>query len=185
MSYAKLNLNQILQFGSDDDDVSLAPIGTALPTNLTDALDEKFVEVGWINEDGMTFSPDDSVDKRKAHQGHRIYRTVMTDSSTDFSFIALQANLQTLKLQWKVKESKKEAAHSVHTLSNARDIDAYAIVIRAQANGHKYLWACPRFEVGERDEYKISATDDAATNVKGTFSDNITFITDDPAFAPA
>lgn len=187
MTYAKLNVAEVLQFGSDDDAVALAPVGTALPTTLEAALDPAFVEVGWINEDGMTFAPDDSVDKRKAHQGHRIYRTVMTDSSTDFKFIALQANLHNLALQWKIKSSTKDAGgkFSTHVLSNARDIDAYAIVAKAFANGHSYIWACSRFEVGERDEYKISATDDAATQVSGTFADDIVFITDDPAFAAA
>lgn len=186
MTYAKLNVAEVLQYGSDDDYVALAPVGTAMPTAIG-ALDPAFVEVGWINEDGMTFAPDDSVEKRKAYQGHRVYRTTMTDSSTDFTFIALQANLQTLKLQWKVKSSQKDAAGkiSTHVLSNARDIDAYAIAIGAYANGHTYIWACPRFEVGERSDYTLSSSEDAATSVKGTFADNITFITDDPAFIPA
>lgn len=187
MTYAKLNVNEVLQFGSDDDSVALAPVGTALPASLDAELDKAFVEVGWINEDGMTFAPDDSVDKRKAHQGHRIYRTVMTDSSTDFKFVALQANLQTLALQWHVKSSKKDAGgkFSTHVLSNARTIDAYAIVVKAYANGHSYIWASSRFEVGERDDYKISATDDAATQVSGTFAADIVFITDDPAYEAA
>lgn len=43
MTYAKLNASEILQFGSDDDAVALAPVGTPLPTNLT-AIDEKFKE---------------------------------------------------------------------------------------------------------------------------------------------
>lgn len=182
MTYAMLNAAEILQFGSDDDSVAFAPVGTALPTTLTD-IDEAFHEIGWITEDGMTISPSDSVDKRKAHQGHRVYRTVMTDSSTDFNFVALQSNLATLKMQWDVKASKKKGGVSTHTLSNSRSIDPYAIVIRAKANGHQYLWACSRFEVGERDDFTISATDDAAYSISGTFADNVIFITDDPAYA--
>jgi hypothetical protein len=181
MTYAKLNASEILQFGSDDDAVALAPVGTPLPTNLT-AIDEKFKEVGWINEDGMAFTPSDSVEKRKGHQGHRVYKTTMTDSSTDFSFIALQSNYDTLMLQWDVKNSTSTADVHTHTLSNARSIDAYAVVVTAKANGHTYLWACSRFEVGERSEFKISATEDAAYSVKGTFAADVVFITDDPAF---
>lgn len=184
MTYAKLNAAEILQFGSDDDDVSLAPIGTPLPTDL-ETLNAAFIEVGWINSDNETFSPSDSVEKRRGHQGNRVYKTVMTESSTDFKFVALQSNYHTLRLQWKVKSSKEVGGVSTHVLSNARDIDAYAIVIRAYANGYKYLWACSRFEVGERDEFKLSGTEDTAYSVSGTFTEDIIFITDDPAFKAA
>lgn len=185
MTYALLNADQILQFGSDDDSVALAPLGTALPTSLK-SVDAAFKEVGWFTEDGMVFTPSDSVDKRKGHQGHRVYRTVMTDSSTDFGFTALQSNLQTLGIQWNVKESKKGAGgESTHILSNARDILPVALVVQAWANGHHYLWAASRFEVGERSEFSIASTGDTAYQVKGTFASDIVFITDDPAFQPA
>ncbi|WP_017178170.1 hypothetical protein [Actinomyces timonensis] len=179
MTYAKLDATQILQFGSDDDAVALAPLGTQLPTDLS-ALTDPWKEVGWINEDGMKFSPDDSVDKRKAHQGHRVYRTVMTDSSTDFEFIALQSNYQTLSLQWKIKNTDTQGGITTHTMSNARDIDACAIAVTVKANGHTYVYACSRFEVGERSEFTINATDDAAYSIKGTFASDIILITDDP-----
>ena len=107
MTYANINIDQVLQFGSDDDDVSLAPVGTALPTDLT-SMDPAFKEIGLINEDGMSFTPSDSVDKRKCHQGHRVYKTKMTESETGFSFIALQSNLQTLGIQWNIKKSSKQ-----------------------------------------------------------------------------
>lgn len=184
MTYANVNIDQVLQFGSDDDDVSFAPLGTTLPTDLT-TLDPAFKEIGLINEDGMQFSPSDSVDKRKGHQGHRVYKTVMTESDTAFSFVALQSNLQTLGLQWKILESKKTGTVSTHKLSNARDVLAQAICIRARANGHKYLWACSRYEIGERKEFKIAATEDTAYQIEGTFTADVIFITDDPAYAPA
>lgn len=183
MTYANIKIDEVLQFGSDDDDVSFAPVGTELPTDLT-TIDQAFKEIGLINEDGMTFSPSDSVDKRKGHQGHRVYKTVMTESDTGFSFIALQSNLQTLGIQWNIKKSSKQGGVSTHVLSNARDITTFAIVIRVYANGHKYLWACSRFEIGERNEYKLAATEDTAYAVNGTFVADIVFITDDPAYAP-
>lgn len=183
MTYANINIEQVLQFGSDDDDVSLAPIGTALPTNLTD-LDPAFKEIGLLHEDGMTIAPADSVDKRRGHQGHRVYKTIMTESDTDFSFIALQSNLDTLKIQWDVIKSEEDNGVFKHTMSNARGIERRAIVIRAYANGHKYLWACSSFEIGERSEIKISATEDTAYSVTGTFTADVIFITDDPAYKP-
>ena len=184
MTYANINIDQVLQFGSDDDDVSLAPVGTALPTDLT-SMDPAFKEIGLINEDGMSFTPSDSVDKRKCHQGHRVYKTKMTESETGFSFIALQSNLQTLGIQWNIKKSSKQGGVSTHVMSNARDVTTFAIVIRVYANGHTYLWACSRFEIGERSEFKLSATEDTAYSVSGTFTGDVILITDDPAYAPS
>lgn len=183
MTYANIKIEQVLQFGSDDDDISFAPVGTTLPSDLEN-LNAAFKEIGLLNEDGVTFTPSDSVDKRKGHQGHRVYKTVMTESDTGLSFVALQSNLQTLGIQWKIKKSSKAGNVSTHVLSNARDVEAYAIAVRAWANGHMYLWACSRFEIGERSEYKISATEDTAYSVTGTFTADVIFITDDPAYLP-
>ena len=183
MTYANIKIDQVLQFGSDDDDVSFAPIGTTLPTDLT-TLDPAFKEIGLLNEDGLTIAPSDSVDKRKGHQGHRVYKTIMTESDTGLSFIALQSNLQTLGLQWKIKKSSKAGSVSTHVLSNARDVEAFAIVVRVYANGHTYLWASARFEIGERSEFKLSATEDTAYTITGTFTADVVFITDDPAYLP-
>lgn len=191
MTYAKLNLDAIRQFGSVDDSISMAPVGTTLPTALLAAdaaLPAPWIEVGWNSEDGYTFSPNDSTDKRKGHQGHEIYKTIMTESNTEFSFVALETSLTTFSIQWDIKKSEDLAAGggpgkpaTQLTLSSARSIKSVALAVRTWSEGYQYMYLIPRFEIGERSEYKLSATEDTAFNVKGTIIGNVTLITDDPA----
>ncbi|QHO91921.1 hypothetical protein CWT12_12240 [Actinomyces sp. 432] len=183
MTYALLNAEQVLQFGSDDDFVALAPVGTPMPTSI-DKMDPAFVEVGWIGQDTQVFTPSDSVEKRRGHQGNRVYKTRMTESSVDFSFVALQSNLQTLGLQWQIKESSETGGVSRHVLSAANDITEVAIVISAKANGHTYVWACPKYEIGERSDFTLSGTQDTAYTITGTFTEDVILVTDDPNFKP-
>ena len=79
MSYEKLNAMQIITAGSDDDCVALAPAGTKAPTTL--AIPATFKEVGWIDKDGIEFTADDSVDKRRAHQEEICYAALNAGSS--------------------------------------------------------------------------------------------------------
>lgn len=57
-----------------------APLGTTLPTNASDSLDEAFVNLGYISDDGLTTSTEESVDKIRAWG-----REVVMISSTEYS----------------------------------------------------------------------------------------------------
>lgn len=183
MSYEKLNAMQIITAGSDDDCVALAPAGTKAPTTL--AIPTSFKEVGWIDKDGIEFTADDSVDKRRAHQGNRVYKVQMTESDSGLTFTALQSNIDTLKLQWTVKASSEDSGVIKHVLSSSRKVENVAIIVYAEANGHKYLWHCENFQIGEREGFKLANTDDVAYKVTGTFTGDITMLTDDEAFKAA
>ena len=183
MSYEKLNAMQVITAGSDDDCVALAPAGTKAPTAL--AIPAAFKEVGWIDKDGIEFTADDSVDKRRAHQGNRVYKVQMTESDSGVTFTALQSNIDTLKLQWDVKSSSEDSGVIKHVLSSSRKVQNVAIIVYAEANGHKYLWHCESFQIGEREGFKLANTDDVAYKITGTFPGDITMLTDDEAFKAA
>ena len=127
MSYEKLNAMQIITAGSDDDCVALAPAGTKAPTTL--AIPATFKEVGWIDKDGIEFTAHDSVDKRRAHQGNRVYKVQMTESDSGVTFTALQSNIDTLKLQWLVKASSEDSGVIKHVLSSSRKVENVAIIV--------------------------------------------------------
>lgn len=77
--------------------VSSAPIGTAIPTDATTALDAAFSNYGFISEDGLTETNEKSSDKIKAWGG-RIVKNLQTDSSASFSFSFIEsANADVLK----------------------------------------------------------------------------------------
>ena len=77
--------------------VSSAPIGTAIPTDATTALDPAFANYGFISEDGLTEANEKDSDKIKAWGGW-IVKNLQTDSSASFSFSFIEsANADVLK----------------------------------------------------------------------------------------
>lgn len=61
---ADFNTASVLQ--AYDGELFAAPVGTTVPTDRETALDAAFVSVGWITDDGLTFSPNlDSPDAIK------------------------------------------------------------------------------------------------------------------------
>ena len=44
---------------------------------------------------------------------------------------------------------------------------------------------CASFQIGEREGFKLANTDDVAYKITGTFTGDITMLTDDPAFKAA
>lgn len=71
--------------------VCSAPLGTELPENALDVLDEAFVNYGFISEDGLTETNEKSSDKIKAWGG-RIVKNLQTDSSASFSFSFIESS---------------------------------------------------------------------------------------------
>jgi hypothetical protein len=70
--------------------VYVAPKGTALPTDLTD-LDAKYVDLGYVTEDGVSFSFGREVEDLNAWQGDKI-RTLSTKEPATTSFSLMQTN---------------------------------------------------------------------------------------------
>lgn len=66
-----------------------APLGTALPTDETTALNAAFVGLGYAGEDGVVFNPARSTDKKKAWGGD-IVRVVQTDYSETWTVTLIE-----------------------------------------------------------------------------------------------
>lgn len=61
-----------------------APLGTALPTDSTTALDVAFKGLGYVGENGVEFNPSRSTDKKKAWGGD-IVKVLQTEYSETWS----------------------------------------------------------------------------------------------------
>lgn len=66
-----------------------APLGTTLPTNASDSLDEAFVNLGYISDEGLTTSTEESVDKIRAW-GREVVMISATEYSETFSLNFLE-----------------------------------------------------------------------------------------------
>ena len=77
--------------------VSMAALGTVLPTNAKSPLGVAFTSAGYVGEDGLTESADRSTEKIKAWGGDTV-KVVQTDFSTTYTFTFLETlNTEVLK----------------------------------------------------------------------------------------
>lgn len=70
--------------------VTRAPIGSALPTDATTALDVAFEKLGFVSEDGVTKTVDASDDKIKAWGGDTV-RVVRSDHSVSYTLTFMES----------------------------------------------------------------------------------------------
>lgn len=70
--------------------VLMAAIGSALPTDVTTALDEAFLFGGYVSEDGLTENADRSTDKIRAWGGDTV-KVVQTEFSLTYEFTFIEA----------------------------------------------------------------------------------------------
>lgn len=76
--------------------VSYAPLGTALPTTPTAALNVAFVEVGYIDDTGVVESDGRSITKVKAFQNSTIVRTLQTEQTLTYKLVMMETNANSL-----------------------------------------------------------------------------------------
>lgn len=72
--------------------VSIAPVGSTLPTDASAALDAAFIDVGYISEDGVSFSPNLSTESIMAWQSFSPVRKVQTEQAFSIDFTMMQWN---------------------------------------------------------------------------------------------
>lgn len=94
------NLDNIRIYDGEAGAVFVAPKGTTGPTDLT-APPAGFAEVGWISEDGIDESLDQSAEVFRAWQGAKVVRRKVTQSERTFRFQALEENLVTHGLKYR------------------------------------------------------------------------------------
>ena len=90
-------------FGSDSDRISLAPLGTVLPTSIDAPLDPAYEDVGWLHSDGITETFTGSKSEIRGHQGQKVVRTRIETPGTTIAFHALESKPQTKGLRYDEK----------------------------------------------------------------------------------
>lgn len=75
--------------------VYAAPLGTTLPTTATASLDNAFVDLGWVSEDGVTNSIQRDVTRHKAWGGETV-KTTQDNYTESVKFTLLESNADVL-----------------------------------------------------------------------------------------
>ena len=77
--------------------ISVAPVGTVLPTDATTALNEAFANLGYCSEDGLTNANSRESEDIKAWGGDTVL-SIQTDKTDTFATVLIEAlNINVLK----------------------------------------------------------------------------------------
>ena len=133
-------------YGSEDDTLWLAQLGTTLPTGLGDPGDA-FNDVGFTGESGFDLNREDDVQAFKVHQAGKTVRKKVTSSSTSLVFRTVEENETTDKLADNIVATETAGLVTTQTISSARKVQTYAAVLDLYDDGIMVRRAIPRFEV--------------------------------------
>lgn len=110
--------------------VSIAPIGTALPTDATSELAETFKNLGYITTDGLTNSNSMETSDIKAWGGDTVMTTVTGKTDTFKCAFMESLNPEVLKLVYgDANVSGTDASTGLTVKSNTAQLPAHVIVV--------------------------------------------------------
>lgn len=105
--------------------VYVAPVGTPVPSTLTEALDGAFVDLGYLSDDGATVTPSIKADEITAWQNEDIVRRTITRTH-EIKFTLIETTLEGLKLAY---ASAASTSGSTTTFNAGSDDGKRAVVI--------------------------------------------------------
>lgn len=112
-----------------------APLGTALPTDATTALDVAFKSLGYISEDGMTNSNSPETDNIKAWGGD-VVDNVQTEKPDTFSYTLIEAlNLYVLKEVYGESNVSGDLDAGITIKANSTPMKEHVLVAEMELKG--------------------------------------------------
>lgn len=125
-----------------------APYGTTLPTDNTTQLDAAFRNIGYINEDGVTFTDESDSESIPDMNGDSIVTTSGAITKT-FTFFAAEVKADTLKLQYG-DENVTDASGTVTVHDKGPNNGQYSVVFEFRLkDGRKERCVVPSATVSE------------------------------------
>jgi hypothetical protein len=137
----------------------VAPLGTAAPTTASSALPPAFVGLGYISDDGLTETYDESLEDIMAWQGAAKVRKVTSESEATLQCLLIQTSKAAIELYHKgsVIETDGETGFMVKVKSPAPDLRSMVFDV-IDGNVHNRIYI-PRAEVTERGDMTYSSSD--------------------------
>lgn len=154
------NVSVFDQIGSG---VWVAPKGSTLPTDLTTDPVAPFEAVGWLSEDGASYSIEKDIEDVRAWQGATIVRRIVTQVDQSWTFACLEGSelVQALAHSGNAGVVSGSAPDQISTrdLGNQNKTVERALVIDGvDANGTKERWTVSAADISLNGELLIGRT---------------------------
>lgn len=112
-----------------------APLGSTLPKNATEVLDEAFQSLGYISEDGLTNENSPESDEIKAWGGDTV-AVVQTDKPDTFGYTLIEhLNINVLKEMYGETNVTGDLETGITVKANSQELKEHALVIDMQLKG--------------------------------------------------
>ena len=133
-----------------------APIGTPLPEYPGDELDKAFVGSGYVNEDGVTITPEKSKEGIK-DWSLEVVRELLTEFKNSIAWAHLSTSKESLKNYFGDENVTTEVATDEHgniirAKLNAKDYPRKSWVFRIKDGDNRVLIVVPDGQIGEVGE---------------------------------
>lgn len=126
-----------------------APLGTALPTSVDDALDAAFQELGFVSEDGVTSSNTRSSEEVKAWGGTTVL-TSQTEYGDTWQAVFIESlRIAVLKMVFGDSNVSGDIETGITVKANAAELEAAAYVFDMILNGAKKRVVLPNATISE------------------------------------
>lgn len=169
-----------------------APLGTALPDSALAAIDGAFVDSGYISEDGLTVTPDKSVEQIKDWSG-AIVRSFISEFNGSLSWAHLETNEASLS-NWfgddniTVDAATGASGAAITGIINTVEMPRKSWVFRVKDGEKKVLIVVPDGQVTESGEVQFTQSDALTwpitlTTYPDAAGNNIYVYTDDGVFS--
>lgn len=141
-----------------------APKGTALPTTQAATPNVAFVSPGYIGEDGFSYNPERTTEKKRAWGGD-IVKIVQTDFSVEVKFTLIEAfNVVALNLAFGDANVDTSAANGSHGVLNtvrvnATQLEHLSLIAEIKDGLAKQRIVAPDFQVTNIDEIQYTDAD--------------------------
>lgn len=171
--------------------IFVGELGATAPTDILDTVDPvEWIELGYADEDGVTFTDGKTIESIEAWQSFYALRRIMTAKEGTLAFNLLQWNGATVRLAFGGGTvTEDQAGAYTYTPPAPGVVDERAMIVEWIDGAHTYRWIIPRGMVTEDVETQLTKSDAAMLPI--TFGVNGQegvnpwyFQTNDPAFEP-
>ena len=149
----------------------VAPNGTTLPANATDALANDWNLLGFTSDAGVQISESSSTQDIVAWEERTVVYTARTEYKENVTFTPIQANEDVAKLMWG-DDAVEVSGGNITTKHHGRTIEPVCIVIETTPREGIVKRYCGTFQLAERGEQTMDGTQvDARALTFGSIAD--------------